>query len=102
MTDQRIAHYRSQLDGFLRDCRSASLDEERVAFAMLPADAEYLMAAAERADPPTPDDIDDLLARICATGYASEASEIVERWIEARYGVVGAFTAAERAKEPVQ
>lgn len=45
---------------------------------------------------PKPDEIDSLLASISATGYASECVEIVERWIEERYGVVGDFTFNER------
>jgi hypothetical protein len=48
---------------------------------------------------PTPDEVDDLLARISATGYASECVEIVESWIERRWGVVGKFTANAR-KQP--
>lgn len=45
---------------------------------------------------PTPDEIDTLLARICATGYATEAVEIVEAWLEERTGYPGAWTAEER------
>jgi hypothetical protein len=45
---------------------------------------------------PTPDEIDTVLAQISATGYASEAVEVVERWFEDRFGYTGDFTAKER------
>lgn len=49
--------------------------------------------------PPTPEELEALLARISATGYAGEAVALVESWFEERYGVVGTFTAARRAEQ---
>lgn len=36
---------------------------------------------------PAPEEVDGLLARISATGYAGEAVEVVESWIEEKWGV---------------
>jgi hypothetical protein len=47
---------------------------------------------------PTPAEIDELLADVVQVGYASEAADVVEGWIEQRYGVVGKITAEERAE----
>ena len=41
---------------------------------------------------PTPADLDDLMARISACGYASEAVEVVEEWTRERWGVESAMT----------
>lgn len=45
---------------------------------------------------PTPEEIDQLLARVAATGYSSEAVEVVENWLEERTGYPGVWTAEER------
>lgn len=47
---------------------------------------------------PTPEEIEDLCARISSTGYASEATEVVEDWLEKRYGVVSTWRAERRAE----
>jgi hypothetical protein len=62
---------------------------------LVPVTVEPILPAV-----PTPAEVDDLLARISATGYASEAVEIVEAWIERRWGVVGDFTRKQRQEQP--
>ena len=42
---------------------------------------------------PTPADLDDLFAKISATGYSSEAVQTVEDWAREHWGVVSAYTA---------
>lgn len=48
---------------------------------------------------PTPQEIDDLLAKIAGSGYASDAGQAVEDWMESRYGVVGDYTRKLREEE---
>lgn len=47
---------------------------------------------------PTPEEVEELASRISATGYASEATEVVEAWLEERYGVVSTYRAKARAE----
>lgn len=41
---------------------------------------------------PTPDELDDLLANISYSSYASEAVEVVENWTREHWGVESAVT----------
>lgn len=47
---------------------------------------------------PTPEELDDLCAKIGSTRYASEAVEVVETWTRERFGVVSAFTSKLEAE----
>lgn len=51
---------------------------------------------------PTPEEIDHLLARVSATGYASEAVQVVEDWLEERTGYPGVWTEEERERAASQ
>lgn len=44
---------------------------------------------------PTPDDLDQLCARIAGSAYASIAVERIEEWTREHWGVESAFTTAE-------
>ena len=62
------------------------------------ADPTTVLALLARLYVPTPADLDDLMADISATGYASEAVEVVEEWTRKRWGVVSAMTTAMNAR----
>lgn len=45
---------------------------------------------------PTPDEVDTLLAEVASAAYAGEAADIVEQWLEEKFGLVGRITLEER------
>lgn len=49
--------------------------------------SRHLIRADEATHIPTPDELDDLMADISATGYASEAVQVVEDWTRKWWGV---------------
>ena len=87
---------KSRVDQGVRSFEIVTLDEAlgRLSAIGEVVDHETTPAPIEvepRYSAPTSEEVDDLAARIASTGYASDAVDVVEDWIETKYGVVGDF-----------